>query len=181
MQYHLASLARHHSHSPALYQTGDYSPQLASPTIYILKNHDRRDRIETVHTHNTERMHLAGLTRGEIRSNHRKLDAVAVIRAKSPHEPQFFDATVVQSGILCPALLAVSLETSDIRYGVVANIIASHAIARGSIPRVGIFFVVVFTLNNQVAASIERTRHERISVLRTFTSEAPASSISQYV
>ena len=27
----------------------------------------------------------------------------------------------------------------QIRYGVVANIIASHAIARGSIPRVGIF------------------------------------------
>ena len=28
-----------------------------------------------------------------------------------------------------------------IRYGVVANIIASHAIARGSIPRVGMLFV----------------------------------------
>ena len=31
----------------------------------------------------------------------------------------------------------------SIRYGVVANIIASHAIARGSIPSVGIFFALV--------------------------------------
>jgi hypothetical protein len=30
--------------------------------------------------------------------------------------------------------------TINIRYGVVANIIASHAIARGSIPRVGTFY-----------------------------------------
>ena len=32
----------------------------------------------------------------------------------------------------------------NFRYGVVANIIASHAIARGSIPRVGIFGIRCF-------------------------------------
>ena len=38
-------------------------------------------------------------------------------------------------------LICTLLQLKDIRYGVVANIIASHAIARGSIPRVGTLFI----------------------------------------
>ena len=45
-----------------------------------------------------------------------------------------------------------------IRYGVVANIIASHAIARGSIPRVGRFFVV-----HALGAFTERCHHHGLS------------------
>ena len=40
-------------------------------------------------------------------------------------------------------LLTLHYRRQLIRYGVVANIIASHAIARGSIPRVGMLLLLV--------------------------------------
>ena len=50
-------------------------------------------------------------------------------------------------------------------YGVVANIIVSHTIARGSIPRIRIFFssfgnVGVSSLNNAVCTNEQITMHE---------------------
>ena len=42
-----------------------------------------------------------------------------------------------------------------IRYGVVANIIAFHAIARGSIPRIGITFLTDFIVFQQVHLKVE--------------------------
>ena len=76
-----------------------------------------------------------------------------VVRLGSPRVATWVgcSAVVVVSGIkqcaqslrlaamLAPNIWA-QINSCDIRYGVVANIIASHAIARGSIPRVGIFF-----------------------------------------
>ena len=55
-------------------------------------------------------------------------------------------------------MIRYNFKLLTIRYGVVANIIASHAIARGSIPRVGIFllcFVCFITLNLGTVASGE--------------------------
>jgi hypothetical protein len=45
-------------------------------------------------------------------------------------------------------IIMVVYLTTDIRYGVVANIIASHAIARGSIPRVGTFCFSLYYLTS---------------------------------
>ena len=57
-----------------------------------------------------------------------------------------------------------------VRYGVVANIIASHAIARGSIPRVGIFLILPPGQRSRIPSEMLRYDVQALS-----STEAPLS------
>lgn len=67
-----------------------------------------------------------------------------------------------RSGCNAARIYSCVIKSDHVRYGVVANIIASHAIARGSIPRVGIFLITTSStpLRFRVSVSVFRDVHD---------------------
>ena len=59
----------------------------------------------------------------------------------------------------------IAITFSNVRYGVTANIIAFHAIARGSIPRIGVFVVAATHPNCAVPTGIAFRKVDVVSCL----------------